>query len=136
MNLGVEKHFKGSERLSTFMGADLLIGTTKDYRETSTNTPTATGTNTFSNIIKNNNGSTFFGLGLVSGADYYIAKKVYLGIEIGLQMLTASEKNRVQTIENNIAGVITSTETTNSPDNSAFLFISQINGGIKIGYQF
>jgi hypothetical protein len=64
---GKEKHFTGAERLSTYIGWDAMIGV---YN------------------ISNNNGAsisqTNFGIGgqVVSGIDYYVIPKVYLGLEL------------------------------------------------------
>ncbi|MBU6158600.1 MAG: hypothetical protein KGP35_06165 [Bacteroidetes bacterium] len=64
---GKEKHFVGAERLSTYIGWDAMIGV---YN------------------ISNNNGAsisqTNFGVGgqVVSGIDYYVLPKVYLGLEL------------------------------------------------------
>ena len=141
ISLGVEKHFKGSERLSTFVGADLLLGTNKNYFErNTTTTTTAPNPSTTNNvqILKNDiNRESVFGLGLLTGADYYIAKKVYLGIELGLQMLSVNEKDLVFTVENSGTGITSnSSTTTNTPDKNTFSFDTKMNGGIKIGYQF
>ncbi|GAA4774327.1 MULTISPECIES: outer membrane beta-barrel protein [Flavobacterium] len=130
LNLGVEKHFAGTERLSTYAGADLLLnfkGAKTEYTEN----------NYFYNVdganIDNagnfiNNAGTQFGLRLVTGADYYIAKKVFLGVEAGLNILTGKNKD-IEISETgqpnvNIAGGKESGITT------------QVIGGIRIGYQF
>ncbi len=133
INLGIEKHFKGSDRLSTFVGADLLIGTRSSYKETVNNTAIATSKTV---IDKNNTGRTYFGLGLLTGADYYVAKKVYLGVELGISFLRLSDKDRVVTTENVVAGVSSTTEVTTSTGGSAFELTTALNGGIRIGYQF
>jgi outer membrane protein W len=72
--LGYEKHFSGAERLSTYAGADLLIGLAG--AKASFND----GTDTYSSKQ-----SAFgFGLRAVTGFDYYFIPKVYLGAELGL----------------------------------------------------
>ena len=141
MSLGVEKHFKGSDRLSTFVGADLILGTTKNYSETNTTTNVTGPPATTSNVvdITKNTGKrqSVFGLGLLTGADYYIAKKVYLGIELGLQMLSRNEKDLTVTNQTTtVTGAVSTTSQTNAPDKNTFNFESKVNGGIKIGYQF
>jgi Outer membrane protein beta-barrel domain len=133
VNLGIEKHFKGSDRLSTFVGADLLIGTRSSFVETVNNTAIATTTTT---TDKNNFGRTYFGLGLITGADYYIAKKVYLGVELGISFLRLSDKDRVQTTDSVVSGVSSTTEVTTSTGGSEFELTTALNGGIRIGYQF
>jgi hypothetical protein len=72
--VGLEKHFSGAERLSTYAGADLLLGFA------SAKSSFNDGTNTFSG--KQN--AFGFGLRAVTGFDYYFIPKVYLGAELGL----------------------------------------------------
>ena len=140
MSIGAEKHFKGSDRLSTFVGADILLGSSKRYQETNSTTTTVAPVTTSNSVLITKNGSggqSVFGLGLFTGADYYIAKKVYLGIELGLQILSTNEKDRIQSLETSGTGIPTTTTTTTiAPDANQFDFDSVMNGGIKIGYQF
>ena len=142
MSIGAEKHFKGSDRLSTFVGADLVFGGSKTYKEVNTTATTPTTVGTSVTITKNditlpNRPQSVFGFGLFTGADYYIAKKVYLGIELGLQLLSQNEKDEVITTETTLTGTTTLTTTkTTAPDKNTFNFDSVMNGGIKIGYQF
>jgi len=73
VSYGVEKHFNGAERLSTYVGLDATIG--------------------FNNISHkytepgNSDKQSQFGFGLgvkaFTGMDYYFIPKVYLGIELG-----------------------------------------------------
>ena len=74
LNLGVEKHFSGSNRLSPYMGVDAIFAS-KSFSKNEN----------FSNgdyfYYKNTDGttnksSTILGLRLVSGVDFYIAKKL------------------------------------------------------------
>lgn len=57
----IEKHFKGTEKLSPYVGAELSIQSGKDELETK---------------------SSSFGLGLIFGGDYYFAQNVYCGAEV------------------------------------------------------
>lgn len=129
INLGVEKHFKGSDRLSTYLGADLLIGSSRNFDE---NTNSSNGN---SNSLKNDrtkDANFSFGIGFLTGADYYIAKKVYIGAELGLSMVTKSKKDEVDTT---VVGAITTIKTTTFGDGD-FNIDTQLNGGIRLGYQF
>lgn len=134
LNLGIEKHFKGSDRLSTYVGADILIGTSRNFTEV---TNSANGN--FISTKNENSGppnpkeaNVSFGLGLLTGADYYIAKKVYLGVEVGLAMVSKSKKD---TIDTAVVGAITTVKTTKDADGN-FNIDTKLNGGIRIGYQF
>lgn len=81
-NLGLEKHFTGSDRLSTYAGADLLLQLNSEKQKlTDTN---FSGSSYLAGASgKGKSGSTGIGLRLVTGADYYIVKKVYIGGELG-----------------------------------------------------
>lgn len=138
INLGIEKHFKGSDRLSTYVGADILFGL-KSASEESTDSPFGkTTTITGSNSIQGKDGNKYFGVRFVTGADYYIAKKVYLGLEIGLSIVSESLKDKVtNVVTTNASSVVTSDVTTTVSDRkSEFNIKPEIVGGIKIGYQF
>jgi hypothetical protein len=101
---GVEYHFAGGEKLSTFAGAQLILELTS-AKTTRTNydphdpdnpysgyradfSQTIDGQATIGGIPQNK--STSFGLGLYSGFDWYFTEKVYLGIEWGLNFLRTS----------------------------------------------
>ncbi len=72
--LGLEKHFTGAERLSTYAGADILFGVANGNAKVAT--PAAE--------YKSSQTGIGFGLRVVSGFDYYFIPKVYLGAELGL----------------------------------------------------
>ena len=84
---GFEKHFEGTKRFSPYTGVQFLLSyshtTLKNeiqvdqtvYTETLTNSPLGAGEAGLS-----------VGLGVLAGFDYYIAPKLYLGVELGLGM--------------------------------------------------
>jgi hypothetical protein len=78
---GQEKHFAGAERLSTYIGWDAMLGI---YSLSNTNAG-----------IKSS--QTNFGIGgqVVSGFDYYVLPKIYLGAELsyGLGIISAGATN-------------------------------------------
>lgn len=124
VNLGVEKHFAGSDRLSTYAGADLVIGS----GSTSTDKINQNG-----DYRKASGGAgTTFGVRLLTGADYYIAKKVFLGVEVGISFLSAKGKDNV--VEERIANVVF--PTTTAVGDKQFNIATQVFGGVRIGYQF
>ncbi len=144
LNLGVEKHLTGSDRLSTYIGADLIVSSTS-AKETWDN---FNGTNF--NVgskrdLKGENSvggksSTGFGLRLVTGAEYYIVKNVYLGAELGFGFLASKFKDVKDQITTavTVGGTTTTTVTTNdrkSPGKS-FEFSPSIITGVRIGFQF
>ena len=123
ITLGVEKHFTGSDRLSTYAGADLVIGSA------STNLQSI---NQNGNYNKTSGGvGSSFGVRLLTGADYYIAKKVFLGVEVGLSFLSGKGKDFV--VENKIGNVVT---TVTSEGAKRFDIVTAVFGGVRLGYQF
>ena len=125
INLGIEKHFEGSDRLSTFVGADLVLS----FANQSNDVIQQNG-----NFVKNSGGGNAgnaFGVQLLTGADYYIAKKVYLGVEAGLSILSGTGKDAVT--ETRVGNVTTSTT---AAGGSSFDINTQVFGGVRIGYQF
>ena len=135
VNIGVEKHFAGSDRLSTYAGADLVFGTSGNNNE-STDSPSG-------NFVKRKNSNagsllaeSYFGLRLITGADYYIAKKLYLGVEVGLAFLSTSQKDTVTSTQTTVGSVVNTSVTTIAPDSSGFQFSPRLTGGVRLGYQF
>lgn len=131
INLGVEKHFKGTGHLAPYVGADILFGISgqKITRENATDSGAY-----FDDLKSTVKGPGTFGLGLrgVIGADYYIARHVYLGAEAGLGFLYSMEgKTKITTT----IGNATTTTTLESAGNELSLSPSVITG-IRIGFVF
>ncbi|WP_445710483.1 hypothetical protein [Flavobacterium sp.] len=122
LKIGVEKHFAGSNRLSTYGGADLMVGFGKNNSEVVAEN---------GNYLKREGNSSSFGVALFTGADYYIAEKVFLGVEAGLNFLSSKVKDK------DVSGKFGNNEesdTVNGSKNSKFE--TNVFGGIRIGYQF
>lgn len=124
LGFGLEKHFTGTERLSPYVGGDVVLGYASQSTKT-TVTPTS-GTAVTNEVTGPNNFK--FGLRGVFGADYYFAKRVFLGVEAGLGFMYVSE------------GDIT-TKTTGMSDvtvkgGSSFAIKPDVVTGIRIGYAF
>ncbi|CAN5488339.1 hypothetical protein BH11BAC2_BH11BAC2_01610 [soil metagenome] len=69
LGYGIEKHQAGAERLSTYLGADALLGFARIGAK--------------EDDAKNSQSGFGVGLRAFTGMDYYIVPKVYLGIELG-----------------------------------------------------
>lgn len=119
---GIEKHFAGTERLSPYVGCDL--GITSSSSKT-THTDKQNSANNSS--IKT---APVFGIGVSAlfGADYYIAKKLYLGVEAGLRF--------GQTFTGKSTTTVGTTTTTSEPQGSASAFNAGLLAGFKIGFVF
>ena len=83
LGYGIENHFSGAERLSTFWGygASLSYGGTgdQDIDDGAGGTTTVEGVSALG-----------VGAGLFLGADYYIMPKVYVGVEMGYGLSISS----------------------------------------------
>ncbi len=83
-SLGVERHFKGAERLSTYWGYEANIGYVKSNGEEK---------ETIDEIIPAVPESKIgFGANVFSGFDYYIMPKIYLGAEVSYGLAVTNTK--------------------------------------------
>jgi opacity protein-like surface antigen len=86
---GYEWHCPGTERLSPYCGVELLFSmtTAKTEEDTAVSNQSGTSAGTDWKLLtmetKGDGASTDIGLNLVAGADYYIAKNLSLGAELG-----------------------------------------------------
>lgn len=122
INLGIEKHFAGSNRLSTYAGADLRIGLGK----TSNDTDFEGG-----NYARFEQKKSAFGAAVFTGADYYIVKNVFLGVEAGLSFMSEKLKDGETSVK---LGPIATNVTT--PGSKGSTIASNVFGGVRIGFQF
>jgi hypothetical protein len=146
LNFGFEKHFKGTKRLSPYLGAELAVAS-KSSSQTLTSTNQSSTPSTVTTTIKgawqttsfNNNGSfttyderAFFqyGLNIVGGFDFYVARNFFIGYEIAYALLKTNYKN----ID------VTTTPTSNSPrpdiSQKDFTFSPSLINGIRVGFVF
>jgi len=83
LGYGIENHFAGAERLSTFWGYGATLSYAgigdQDVDDGAGGTTTIEGTSALG-----------IGAGLFLGADYYIMPKVYVGVEMGYGLTLAS----------------------------------------------
>ena len=125
INPGIEKHFAGTDRLSPYIGAELLftlISTSDLDQETTSLTDDA--------IVETEttNGSTTFGLNLVLGADWYFSKHIYMGTEVGFGF--ASTSNADTEVTPPTGSSVT------SPNGSSFDLGPTFNSAIRLGFLF
>jgi hypothetical protein len=88
LGYGKEKHFKGTKHLSTYIGWDFSIA--------------------FGSTIESENSVAGFGLGVrgITGMDYYIVPKLYLGMEFGMGLSQTICGSNPSIIELNIKPMI------------------------------
>lgn len=130
LNVGIEKHFAGTARLSPYVGGDVMFGVA-GQKEKMTNTD---GNVYINNVSAETKGPGTIGFGVrgVVGADYYIAKHVYLGAEAGFGFMYGKEG---KTTINTTAGG-TSTSVTLESAGSSFELNPSVITGIRIGFVF
>jgi hypothetical protein len=123
---GIEKHFDGTDRLSPYVGAELDIA----IRTTSTTKERQQGSEIKKDKRTGKDGFTRFGVNGVAGFDYYFAKHVYVGAELGVGLGIKSPSK----IKNKPDG---GTETETKVGNTAeFNFGPIVNSFIRLGFLF
>ena len=123
---GINYYFPGTNRLSPYVGGALLFATgsikhTEEY-------------GTVKKTVSGEDGSfTAFGLGVYTGFNYYIAKNIYLGIEIELAGASTSIPNE----KTEYSGMDAPSSPATSK-NSQGLFNLSIGANplIRLGYSF
>lgn len=143
INLGFEKHFKGTSRLSPYLGADVSFGGKSSSQEMTNNQVTYTIKNAWAqNIYVSQppyyaqqiveNAYTRFGLTAVAGFDFYMARNFFLGYEFNLSYLKTNYK---------LPEITTTGSGQNNPPsiegkNESSTFGTSLMNGIRIGYAF
>lgn len=124
---GIEKHFEGTKHLSPYIGGELYLG----LGMSTSKSETLWGVNEIMTTTnKTREGS--FGLNLLSGADFYITSKVYLGIEMGFGFL---REGRGKSSTNYDNPDDPAKENTNEKGNSSsFNWGPNYQGSIRLGY--
>jgi hypothetical protein len=95
---GYEKHFAGTDRLSPYVGAELVFAMksekyTEEYHSGNSETTVEDPANWSTWTTERKNGTTTFGLNAVAGFDFYFADNFYLGAEIGLGFKSVKQKD-------------------------------------------
>lgn len=142
LNFGFEKHFKGTRRLSPYLGAEFVLGS-KSASQTLTSGNTETKIDgawqTYTIIPGNNGGYSIdytekayfqYGFNLLGGFDFYVAKHFYMGYEIAFGLSQTNYKDISVTSKPNSGFV--------SPDYSQkdFSFGATLINGIRVGFVF
>lgn len=144
INIGIEKHFPGTKRLSPYVGIDLSWGKRSSKQHISTSAYEMNIKNGWMDIVYIANGSynysstqivqnayTRFGAYAFAGFDFYLAKNLFLGYEFNLGYLKTDYKTPDVTVtgQNPNIGTYVSNNSTKS-------FKSSVINGIRLGYSF
>lgn len=94
LSFGIEKHFKGTKRLSPYLGWELSASYKSSSQTTSQNGAETKikgcwlsyeyydySSGYYIRTIYSERGYTAFGINIVSGMDYYVSKNLYVGFE-------------------------------------------------------
>lgn len=130
---GYEKHFAGTDRLSPYVGAELLIGIARtteivedQYADNGGDQQMLTTTT--------KGGTTTFGINAVAGTDFYFADNIYLGAEIGFGFSRSKDGESETTYENAPDGFEDSTSILNNQTNSGWG--PNFQGTLRLGWLF
>ena len=129
INLGVEKHWSGTDRLSPYYGAEIQFSTVSTTDIDQQEDPANAGSSIESETTNpNGTDGTTFGLNLILGADYYFSKSIYLGTEVGFGFSTTSFSDTEFTPPTG--------PSITTPNGSSFNLGPNFNSAIRLGFLF
>ncbi|MGV3538255.1 MAG: hypothetical protein ACO1OQ_00500 [Rufibacter sp.] len=128
---GFEKHFAGTERLSPYVGAEVSISKLFTSQETATAEVEGAWLSGGGGSYANRN-YIGFGVGAVAGTDYYVAKNLYLGVELGFGLEYRSEGD-VEVTPKPGSGTPPRSDDSGA---STFNLSPTVGSGIRVGFVF
>lgn len=144
INIGLEKHFKGTGRLSPYIGIDLSYGTKSASQNIVTTPYEMDIKNGWMELIYFQSGSGFysstqivanaynrFGAFAVAGFDFYMAKNFFVGYEFNLGYFKTNFKSPDITVTGQNPGYSSYVS-----ENKSTTFKSSLINGIRVGYAF
>ncbi len=147
INLGLEKHFKGTKRLSPYIGGEIAFGfrwsnyviNNEDLTTTISGawqqTQNLQNVNGYYYTITTNSERGYFsiGLNLVTGFDFYVAKHLFIGYEFEFGFTEINYSN----INYTYSGINSSNYSTQPTlSTQTFSFGPNLINGIRVGYVF
>lgn len=135
---GLEKHLAGTDRLSPYFGAFLDLNYTTKNKKEETDLVLGNGNHQLG-YSQTKGGTLGVGVNAVAGFDYYVAKSIYLGTELGFGIsATMPGKNTTETV--GLSDDHTSTKTTtgeSKKDNvGQFQVGPNVVGQFRLGWLF
>ncbi|MDR1459104.1 MAG: hypothetical protein LBI60_02695 [Bacteroidales bacterium] len=126
LNLGANYHFKGTERISPYVGAILGVGfLNQSERITTLNFVS-------DDHSRSKQGGLYMDLAVVTGFNWYIVNGLYLGAEVGLGLEFVKDLKSLTTTK--IGG--TETTVTVNPSHSEIGLNFYANPAIRLGWKF
>lgn len=134
INPGVEKHFAGTDRLSPYVGAELLFNMVSnkitDEQVVQADPNSTTNFSTEVGEGETTGGSTTFGLNLVIGADWYFSKSIYMGTEVGFGFASTN------IADDEVTGAAKNAKTVTTVNGGSFNLGPNFNSAIRVGFLF
>ena len=130
---GYEMHFAGTDRLSPYVGAELLFGMSNSTSEVQEQYLDDNDNEQVKTLITKTGTSTF-GLNVVAGADFYFSDAIYLGAELGFGFASVKDKEIEKTWENPADGDKDDTDTLGNTKSSSWG--PNYQGTIRLGWLF
>lgn len=134
---GYEKHFAGTDRLSPYVGAELLFAINRNTTETESQyqSPTnATQGNVLTQVDKG--GTNTIGLNLVAGTDFYFADNLYLGAEIGFGFASTRDIENETSYDNAPDGDQYESSTSTLGNTTSRSIGAIFQGSLRLGWLF
>jgi len=126
LNFGLNYHFKGTERISPYVGAMFGFGIANTHTK-------VTGLNHVQGDSRNDKAGTFgLGFDLVTGFNWYIVKGLYIGAEVDLGVGFAKP---LKTSTSTTVGGVTNANTVN-PTSSRVAFAFTAGPALRLGWKF
>ena len=118
---GYEMHFPGTDRLSPYVGAELVYAMesstlTREFHNSNNADDQAKPENWQTWDMSVKNGSSTFGLNALAGVDFYFVDNFYLGAEINFGFQSTTHKDRETTASNEDAWKYSETTAQVDPD--------------------
>ena len=135
---GIEKHMTGTERLSPYFGGYLDLNYTTKNKKEDTQLTLANG-NYEAGYDQTKGGSLGVGLNAVAGFDYYLAKSIYVGTELGFGLSTTMPmKNKTENVvlNDDLTGTKTLSGDGKKDNVSKFQVGPNVVGQIRLGWLF
>jgi hypothetical protein len=131
--IGMEFHFKQSEKLSPYAGFDLIFG----YGQTK-GTGTRADDSSFIGIgyqEQSTASSITYGINAILGVDWYFIPRLYAGAEVGFGLSGTSQmRGTTEITVPDFFGTVTTTSTTEP--SSTVAFGNNFQAGIRLGWRF
>lgn len=129
---GIEKHLKGTERLSPYFGGYLDLS----YAAKSKKEDLQDVGSTKVGYTKTNGGDLGLGLNAVAGFDYYFAKSLYLGSELGFGVAAKMPmKDKTETLSFDNGNEVTTNSDSKGKESSIQLGPNVV-GQLRLGWLF